>query len=571
MSRQPDNDDATTAARALTPSETNALQLQLEPIFKRIMSSDDDEDDDQTDLLSYTTTMVSNGKTISYILDELEGIMMDMDALDKEAIASIILKAIKGTNASVSVDAGTSAAANVESTTAAAAPDSNDVESTAPPAATQTVSSGNALTMSGALGASRERKPVSKTGQASKPKEQPAARKTSNNRISAAKGPTNNAGRGGRGGGRGRRHDMDSRSGRGGDRKEGRGVGRRDNANNRQSVDSANAREQDRGGRGRESGRDDGRGRGGGRGDFRMDDRSGGRGRNMLRDGGQRDDRQRNNQRAEDNGRGMPFMRGSGRGENRIDDQNLGRQGQASTSSTQRGPGGRGDDRLITGRNVSGDRRDDGGRFFDNRGPNHRQQAGFQDGRGRGRAGAGRSTFNSEGRGNNQDRRRGREEGQERSTLHGEGAEKDARHGFDSKRMRVENGGQYVQQPFEIDVTKAADHHDFTQAGTFPGGRGGRGFGRGNVAAVLKSYTWTKGGGTSKVEGAIESAMDDAVAVHPSPLVQANAQGRGRGRGRGHAGGRFGHVQEILASKTWVRKKETDASQVKADDSTLGG
>ena len=89
------------------------------------------------------------------------------------------------------------------------------------------------------------------------------------------------------------------------------------------------------------------------------------------------------------------------------------------------------------------------------------------------------------------------------------------------------------------------------------------------VTAVLKSYTWTKGGSAATTDGATESTEDAVAAVHPSPLVQANFGGRGRGRGRGHAGGRFGHVQEILASKTWVRKK--DASTDGTAAGTEGG
>jgi hypothetical protein len=64
----------------------------------------------------------------------------------------------------------------------------------------------------------------------------------------------------------------------------------------------------------------------------------------------------------------------------------------------------------------------------------------------------------------------------------------------------------------------------------------------------------------------------EAAAVHPSPMVAA-AYGsgyRGRGRGRGwvrgspHSGRE--HIKNLMAAKTWVRKKDDGESQKPAEE-----
>ena len=95
------------------------------------------------------------------------------------------------------------------------------------------------------------------------------------------------------------------------------------------------------------------------------------------------------------------------------------------------------------------------------------------------------------------------------------------------------------------------------------GYRGGRGYpprGRGRFPGRGGRFAG-RGRGRFQHEGTEaehpESGEGDA---HPSPIVQAN-YGRGGGRSfrGGRGGGRFSRVQNMLAAKTWVRKKDDDA------------
>ena len=141
-------------------------------------------------------------------------------------------------------------------------------------------------------------------------------------------------------------------------------------------------------------------------------------------------------------------------------------------------------------------------------------------------------------------------------------------------------GGGYGYQSY---------HGDFYSSG----GRFGRGRGRGRVL-----NSWGRGGRGGRHNGESEAQLNvqegdgaeapqpsgvdptvDAAHVHPSPMVAAVFGGRGAGRvpfrggrgGRGRSRGGYEHVATILASKQWVRKKDGDGANADRGGDDAGG
>ena len=455
----------------LKPDEVEELRDQLRPI---LVTSDETEEDDLNLFLEFATTMISNKKSVAEAVKEL--VEMEMDLCPESASVQIgqalqtfiEQKIADGSDAAVSPNLDTSEPVKDTSTD----DKDNDVTKDSKPQVTSFESTkGNALTMSGALGASRGKKadpqaaPNNKNKQpvGNKQRDRKGGDNAKNNNSSRNSNNNNNNNR------KGRHEKKDSRDIRG------------------EAFDRLSQRK-DGGGRGRSDRR-------------QTNDRRDGRGR-------RNDNHNRRDDRHRDDGRGPPRRRPR-------DEQD---EDQPHNDGFQHSPG----------------RGGRGGRF------------------GRG----GRGDFDRE------NKRQRTSENYHQDNYHEGGR----------------GGGGYNDQPHDYDPNYQAQGYGGGR-GRFGGRsfRGGRGrFHRGG-RANQENYTYTRGGdqrqpppAENQEGGAVDADTAEAAAVNPSPLVQnwrggfrGGRGGRGfyrggRSAGRGWNGGRP-DVKSMLASKTWVRKKDVDS------------
>lgn len=358
------------------------------------------------------------------------------------------------------------------------------------------IPSGNALTMSGALGASREKSQNNNPRSGDRREHRAFDRLTKGKAEGANNNNNNRSGRGPI-----RDEPRDNRRGKGRDN-ERRGDDRRGPGRSHRGEERGNRdgnRDRGRGGGGRDGGRDDGqRNRGGGRG------RDNNRGRSGYADN--------------------DFQRGRGDGYRHRDERNGGpRDGRRSRDDFENEQGfessGRG------GRGRGEGRRDGpgriGGRFESNKRVRRDEFPG------------------------------GSEHHHRSSARHGDSQDPDAE--------QEQSSYQHGPNPFR--------GGSLSRGGRAPGGRS---FFRG--ATPARSYTWVRGASDTAPGSETTDDTATAAAHHPSPLVQATFSGgrgefsRGGGtfsysRGGGRNGGGRTNVQQILASKTWVRKKKEDEGE----------
>ena len=488
--------------RKLTSDELAGLKDQIRPLIDQ-----EAEEEYVSDVVEYACSMVNNLKSINYVVKEL--IEMEFDFLPNSLVEKIA-EQIKLYMASVPGE--TSSAGD-----AAGSDDNQDTEQDEQDVKSRLTSikssSQNALTMSGALGASR---------QGGRGKQQTNAPKQEKNKNEKGKNRQNDNKRR-EGGGDNKRRESGDNS----ERKHNTSRGRRD-ADDRQSDNRGRRDPQGRAFDRLTEGGGTGQGYEGRRG---QDDRRGGQ---DDRRGGQ-DDR-----RGPRGGRDGP--RGGRDGPR--GDRDGGRGGRDGGRGGRGGPrGGRGGGRGGSDR-VSGNRRDR---------DEFQEESDFvpaEDPRG---GGAGRYG----GRGRHGGRGGGR--------------------GFDpNKRQRMEeSGGGYHDEYYEsydsynAGYDESYDYYPPYRGGP-PRGRGrfggrGRGrFGRGRGGGGWDNSQEGGGeeGGGEEGGGEEGGTGNDEGGAHPSPIVQAayggGYRGRGRGRGRGRSFGFPGrtNVKTILASKTWVRKKD---------------
>jgi hypothetical protein len=157
-------DDTLSLPRKLTSEESVQLQERLRPF---ITASQSDEDDFVSDLFDYAVAMVSNSKSIRYVVDNLIGMEMEFcnsevaERIGKE-IHDYIINAIRleaSSSTEASKDSESFLAAQKEDVTSHPnidSPDSHKARIAVIKAKPESNMSGNALTMSGALGSTRE-------------------------------------------------------------------------------------------------------------------------------------------------------------------------------------------------------------------------------------------------------------------------------------------------------------------------------------------------------------------------------------------------------------------------------
>lgn len=419
--------------RKLTTDETAALQQRLRPLFS------DGEDDDIQDIIDYAITVISNQKDINYMVEEIAGMELEFCPPD------------------VSTQMGHHVYDYLQELQQRGSNNNNNnnEESTKPQVVSLKSSKGNALTMSGALGASRER---SKTGESR-----------------------------GRNDPKDKRHNEAAK--RGDERRDKRGQAF-DRLAEKRNVRQGNQSEENRGPRGR--------------GDDRMRNRDRNDG---GRRGGPRD--------------GPPAGRAGRGGRNERDHGGRGERDHGGRG--ERDHGGRGE-------------RDHGGRGAGRGGRDFR--GGRTDDLGRGRHSGSRRKHDEEGFEETGLIKRARRDEQPHSEGYGGGYYE----GYDESYEQPYQSG-YKQAPW--------------QSPGFRGrGRGGR-FGRGVPPG--------RGRGFDNASYSENADVDpEAVAVNPSPMV-ADTFGRGfagrggfrgRGRGRGFYAPAYDHVKNMMKAKTWVRKKE---------------
>ena len=488
--------------RKLTSEETSELSQQLRSLLSPNSNTDEE---DVHDLLEYTTAMISNQKTVAYAMTELQGMEMDFCPPSVTTQMGKVLESYiqSKLGSPTAAEATTDAAQEPTEETSAA---DKEQASKNRLVSLKSSSGGNALTMAGALGATREGKRKGAVSQS-----QPDRKKKENNNNNNNKSVQDSS--------KNPRRDI---LGEAFDRLKG-----------------------NKGGSNSRGGRDGGRGRGGGRRepDHDNDRRRGGGGETPDRQGRGRG---RGRHGPEDGGRFRSGNQGHRRSRDEFNEE--GNENYHSESPS----GGR------TGRGRGHTRGGRGG----GREP-------FMGGRGRG----GRSGFHEgRGRGNNnedRDRKRQRmEEGGDDSN------NQNYNEGYDERYMQEDN---YHDQDYD-------SHYEHGYGGRgFPGrghgrfgfrggyrGRGGR-FYRGYHASGGRSFQQhaSEGDPAADNQGGAEgegpsgnSDTAEAAAVHPSPLVAAAFRGgggyRGGYRGRGGRGRWAGRadVKSMIASKTWVRKKE---------------
>jgi hypothetical protein len=560
--------------RKLTDSETSDLRIVLQKELPSLV----DDAEDIADLLDYTFAMISNSKSVPYMEGELKELCNEEAA---KRIGELLLEYF------TKLDGGKD---EEERTRLKSIKASGDA-------------AGNALTMSGALGAPRI------GGKGNKPippmvKPAPTGESKSRAQDNKGRGGRRENDRGGRGGNDDRRGRENERGGgRGGnDRGQGgRGGGRTAAALERLTDLDTRERRQD--GRGNPGRGDPGRGgaRDHGRGDDRRDARGGRGGRGGR---GQDERRARGGGREDVAGRRRDE---SGRG--RISGQRRPRDNMEEEDYIQAPPG---PDR--GGRGGRGGRFNDGGRFNEGRGGQAGDGAGRFEGPGRGGRFGNRDAGRGGriGRGGPPDTKRPRREdeggdwheGQDQGGWqeggydesygggyagyedgHGArdyGGYDDGYGGYDDGYGAGYGGGYggYDNSAWYGGRGRGRSGRFGRGRGDGRFGRGGGRFGRGGdgteIAAEAAGPNRVAEGAT---EGAVESqngangadGVENGAAGHPSPMVAAAFGGRGyvgRGYGARGYGGRFAarggrggyraQVHTMIASKAWVRPKPTE-------------
>lgn len=347
--------------RKLTQEESRELKIHLMPYFHATGDNSEVSPEDINDLLDYAFAMVNNQKSVEYVIKELVGMEMEFcnptiaEKVGSE-LSGFLQKIVKGGDGKV---------VSLKST-----------------------SSGNALTMSGALGASRLGGRNKNSGNIKDGK----ANKQTDNRRDDRRGDRNNRGD------RGERNDW---GGRGSSRGGGRSTHKEafDRLANSGNNNHRRERDNDRGDRRRrDDDRRDGRGGRGGRGRGRRDDRRDG---DRFGGRGDRDDRASGNRRPRDEyenqgGDNQDFMsiRDEGRGRGR------GR-GRGGPDEAAKRP--KYDDQYDGGYGDGGGYYDDGYGYGGHHGYGGRGGYGFpaRGGRGRGRFGGRGGRGRGRGRGDN--------------------------------------------------------------------------------------------------------------------------------------------------------------------------
>jgi len=486
----------------LTSDESTELRSRLRPLLNTTEGTDEE---DVNDFLEYTLAMVSNQKSVAYAVAELQG--MEMDFCTKDVTIKIG-EFLQGYLSSKQKDSQAQMSALPSKETK----DGNSAKSRVVSLKSTGSSSGagNALTMAGALGAARNKKDdpnqeaTSKKNERSKKDRRDIRGEAFDRLATPSRDDRNGGGRRGGGGGRG----QDDR------RRGGRGGGRNDSSN--------------RGGRD---------GRGGGP-DFNRNDSSNRGGRDGR--GGGRDF---NNEQGQRNDRGQR------RNRDEYEDHD-----HRAMSPPQGGRGGRGGFR--------------GGRGHDH----HR------------RGGGGREPFGP--RGGRDFGGRGGRSPNKRQRMNDE--QQHQADSYEEQQHQDSNNYDDYQDPYYYDQGYGNGGGYYDQG--FRGGRGGfRGRGRGGFRGRGRGRSGRgrpyhqpgdqEGAGNEEQqprqeqdpagqrsgEGGVDQDTAEAAAVNPSPLVAATFRGgfrggyRGRGRGRGRSwnpGRNHQNVQSMIASKTWVRKKE---------------
>lgn len=394
--------------RKLTEDETRELKISLMPYF-HATGDNEASPEDINDLLDYAFAMVNNQKTVEYVIQELVGMEMEFcNAAVAEKVGAELSGFLKKAKGEVETSQG-SKIASLKSTSS---------------------EKGNALTMSGALGASRE------------------GGRSNNNKPKAEKG------------GKVDNKKRDDR--RGGDRK-GRGERNDHRGRGRSTHKEAFDRLSNGGRRGRDNDRrrrdEDRRGGRGGRGGGRFGGR-GDRGNRRSRDEYEDD------KKGEGNNDFEP-MRDGGRGRGR------GRGGEGRGAKRARY-----DDHFDEGYDNGG-YYDEGYGYDDGYGYGGYHGYG---GRGRGfRGGRGRGRFGGRGRG----RGRGHGRGGPPQTEGGEGAE--------GGKEDALNASDAANHPSPM-VQATYSGGRYGGRGRFGRGRGGRGRGggRAHVVSMIQSKTWVR-------------------------------------------------------------------------------
>ena len=571
--------------RKLTDNEASDLRTVLQKELPSLV----DDAEDIADLLDYTFAMISNNKSVPYMEGELKELCNEEAA---KRIGELLLEYFTKLDGGGKVDE-----------------EEHDARFKSIRASRD--AAGNALTMSGALGASRTGGKGGTTTNNNKPMppvvkppppptgEGKSRAQDNNNNNNKGRGGRRENDRGGRGGNDDRRgRENDRGGGRGGnDRgRGGRGGGRTAAALER--LTDPDTRERRRDGRGDPGRGDPGRGgaRDHGRGDDRRDERGGRGGRGGR---GQDERRARGGGREDFAGRGRD---GSTRG--RISGQRRPRDDMEEEDFIE-APNG--PDR--GGRGGRGDRFNDGGRINEGRGGRADDAGGRFKGPGRdGRSGnrdAGRGS--RIGRGGPPDTKRPRREdegGEWHEGLDHGGWQEG---GYDESYAGYEDGnGAWGYGGYDDGYGGYDDGYGAGYGGGYGGydnsawyggwgrgrggrfgrgrgsgrfGRGGGRFGRGGDGAVIATEAAVS---NQVAEGSAEGVetqnaaygadgVENVALGHPSPMVAAAFGGRGysgRGYGARGYGGRFGarggrgghraQVHTMIASKAWVRPKPTE-------------
>lgn len=486
--------------RKLTTEETTELQQRLRPLFS------EGEEDDIQDIIDYAITVISNQKDINYMVEEIAG--MELEFCPPEVSNEMgrhvfdYLQELQSGNSSQ------------DTTTSSKGGEQNQQESSGTQGKSHVVSlkssKGNALTMSGALGASRERNSKNTTPSGALTSSREGGRKDSSNTANRdKKNRISNT------------NDPEKRSGGRGERRDDKGLAFDRLADKRAQNRQSSNGDDHRGPRGRGEDRND-RMRNNNSNNRPMNDRNNSDG---GRRGGPRD------------GPGRGGRGGGGRGERDFG-------GRVAGGGAERGRGGRGGDRDM------GDR---GGRSAASAGGRGGRE--FRGGRneefdGRGRHSGSRRKHDDEGYDDPGSHKRVRrdEQGHKEGGYDGGYTE-----GYDESYEHAHHVG-HKQAHWQSPA--------FRGRGRGHGGRFGRGSPAGRGGFGKESYTES-----SEVDL-------EAVAVNPSPMVAdtfgRGFAGRGsfRGRGRGFYPPAYDHVKNMMKAKTWVRKKEGEEN---GNDGETGG
>jgi hypothetical protein len=524
----PDNNSKIALSRKLTASETSVLVARLGAAVPLSLK------DDLDDLMDYAVAMVSNQKTVDYVVRELREMEMVDDSV-VQALAQLITSFIQELEQqhlenSSGVDTNNSSssqqiqAISTNNDTIAHTTEQQQQQQESKVISLKS-SRGNALTMSGALGSARrgeaaaEKKSIKSNTIAENPKKQPTTTKhgAALERLS--------------GGGRGRVAETSRGKGRAGADTRGRGRGA-DRTGDRDASNriKGNNNTADRSGGGRSAvdthatvRRDDQRGqRAVQQVSQRRDDHRGGREdhRGGRRGGGGREER---------GGRG-----GGGRTSDRRDDGRAPATNRRGRDDLEHEP-----DFVPAGRGGRGR----GGRDFDGN-KRIRTPEGYDSG------------HYDQGSGGLFD--------EVYDTRNGEG---------------YYEGEYYYKDPVDYhDQSWRGGGREFHGRGRGRFVRGGRGRGRIPVSHEGQEASTQEVSSLEVVVGDSQVNGEDAAAYHPSPMVQSNYYRGGRGRSgfiaRGRGRGRDfyrAQVQSALQSMTWTRKKKEDESANGEGANTSGG